>query len=169
MKKLPVIILVLILACAAYMALRPAGKKEIGEVVYYPKANIYYSSGTGLFYYFDSNEKGWKEVKTLNEEQKLSLGQKALIPAPPDPVWANNEQDRLFYGTGLYASRKDLREKFYEDSINSLTPKIVVQPEPLPGEKNEQAEAKPKNKIRRFFDKLFGRKKDKVEEDSSAD
>jgi hypothetical protein len=128
---------------------------KIKTVYFYPKTNVYYQVGTGKYIFFDEEGKAWKQTKNFSEEQKLSLGEKAVIENPPTPVWKNNAEDRLIYSANLYSSPADIKEKFHSDSINSLPPKPVVRRDSTIA-KPPQEEQKPKSGLRKFLDKLFG-------------
>lgn len=149
-----------------YAAVKPDKKiPQTGtkEVYYYPKANVYYDVATGQYAFFDEVQKSWKLSKDFSEEQKLSLGEKAVIAHPSLPIWKNNAQDRLVYSVNVYASSNDLKQKFQTDSLNSLPPpKIVVAPPKEPSQEEKTETEKPKSGIRKFFDKLFkGKDKEK--------
>jgi hypothetical protein len=130
---------------------------KVKTVYFYPKANVYYQVGTGKYMFYDEEGKAWKLTKDFSEEQKLSLGEKAVIENPPSPVWKNNAEDRLVYSANLYSSPTDLKEKFHSDSINSLPPKPVIRRDTAIA-KAPQEDQRPKSGLRKFFDKLFGGK-----------
>ena len=130
---------------------------KVKTVYFYPKANVYYQVGTGKYIFFEEEGKAWKLTKDFSEEQKLSLGEKAVIENPPSPVWKNNAEDRLVYSANLYSSPSDLKEKFHSDSINSLPAKPVIRRDTTIA-KAPVEDQKPKSGLRKFFDKLFGGK-----------
>ena len=172
MKAILALIIIGVIGFFAYTVLHKKPEPvKTGVVYYYPKANVYYDVTRSQYIYFDSIQKNWKQSKNFSEEQKLSLGEKAVISNPSSPIWKNNVQDRLVYSVNLYSSGSDLKQKYYVDSVNSL-PKSVVdtekpveqQREPKPEEKKE----KPKSGIRKFFDKIFGGDKDKEPEKKSS-
>lgn len=171
MKAILVLIIIGVIGFFAYRVLHKKSEPVKTDVVYYyPKTNIYYDVARSQYIYFDSIQKSWKQSKKFSEEQKLSLGEKAVISNPSSPIWKNNAQDRLVYSVNLYSSSNDLKQKYYVDSVNSLpkpvvdTPKRVVQQEPASQEKKE----KPKSGIRKFFDKIFGGGKNKEAEKKSS-
>jgi len=161
MKTLFVILVMAAVGYFAYSALKPSKKPGLlglGKVYYYPKVNIYYDVASSQYVYFDSSKKSWGQSKNFSEEQKLSLGEKAIIAKPSSPVWKNNTSDRIIYSVNLYGSTNDLKQKFYADSINSL-PKVVVTP--VKKEEEEKTEEKPKAGLKKFFEKIFKTSKDK--------
>ena len=132
MKAILAILAAGVIGYFVYAAVKPDKKNpETGtkEVYYYPKANVYYDVATGQYAFFDEARKSWKLSKDFSEEQKLSLGEKAVIIHPSSPVWKNNAQDRLVYSVNVYASSNDLKQKFQTDSLNSLPPpRVAVTP-----------------------------------------
>jgi hypothetical protein len=169
MKAILAILVVGIIGYFVYAAVKPDKKPlKTGtkEVYYYPKANVYYDVATAQYAFFEEAEKKWKLSKDFSEEQKLSLGEKAVITHPSSPIWKNNTQDRLIYSVNVYASSKDLKQKLRTDSLNSIpSPKVVVSP-PKDGKQEERPEEeKPKSGFRKFFDKIFkGKDKEKEKE-----
>jgi len=166
MKKVIAALAIGIIGFFTYSAVKPSNKPVktgTGVVYYYPKPNVYYDVATGQYVYFESETKTWKQTRNFNEEQKLSLGEKAIISKPSSPIWKNNADDRIIYSVNLYASRYDLKQKFYADSLNSL-PKIAATPAKVikPDEKIE--EEKPKSGFRKFFEKIFKSGKDQQKE-----
>jgi len=166
MKAILAILAFCIIGFFVYSAVKKEQPKPVktGVVYYYPKANVYYDVASEQYIYFDSTQKNWKQSKKFSEEQKLSLGEKAVIKNPSSPVWKNNAQDRLIYSANLYSSTNDLQQKYRTDSINSLpkpvadTEKQIDSPQTKPEATTEE---KHKSGIRKFFDKLFKGKKDK--------
>ena len=172
MKAILAVIIIGVIVFFAYTVLHKKSEPvKTGVVYYYPKTNIYYDVARSQYIYFDSIQKNWKQSKNFSEEQKLSLGEKAVISNPSSPIWKNNAQDRLVYSVNLYSSGNDLKQKYYVDSINSLpkpvvddTQKQIVPQEPKPEEKKE----KPKSGFKKFLDKIFGGSKDKEPEKKSS-
>lgn len=163
MKAILAIVIVGVIGYFVYAAVKPDKKPlETGtkEVYYYPRVNVYYDVGTSQYAYFDSGVKSWKLSKDFSEEQKLSLGEKAVIATPSSPVWKNNEQDKLVYSVNLYSSPNDLKQKFHTDSLSSLPPpKVVVAAPPKEAKQQEKTEEeKPKSGFKKFLDKIFKRK-----------
>ncbi|HJW16851.1 MAG TPA: hypothetical protein VJ499_07015 [Flavisolibacter sp.] len=159
MKTLIAFLVICLLGYILYRSI--SGKEDdaskVKTVYFYPKKNVYYQVGTGKYIFYDTVEKAWNLTKNFSEEQKLSLGEKAVIENPPAPVWKNNAEDRLIYSANLYSSPSDIKEKFQSDSINSLPPKPVIRHDTAIAKVPVEDE-KPKSGLRKFFDKLFGGK-----------
>lgn len=159
MKVFLRLIIVLLLAVATFILFKPNKKKRQipgTSFNYYPKANVYYDIDNKV-YFLIVNEK-WERSKDLTEQQKSLLGKQVIINNPAIPVWKENEQHRLVYGTALYTSKRDFKRKYYEDSINSLPKKVVV---PTKDSEEREAEEKKRSGVRKFFDKIFRKKGDK--------
>jgi len=159
MKSFIVFLAICLLGYFVYKTIsrRDDEANSVKTVYFYPKANVYYQVGTGKYMFFDDEKKSWKQTKDFSEEQKLSLGEKAVIENPPSPVWKNNAEDRLVYSANLYSSPTDLKEKFHSDSISSLPPKPVIRRDTSIAKATVE-DQKPRSGIRKFFDKLFGGK-----------
>jgi len=166
MKAIFAILAISIIGYFVYAAVKP-GKKPVQtgtkEVYYYPKSNVYYDVATGQYAFLDETGKSWTLSKDFSEEQKLSLGEKAVIAKPSSPIWKNNVQDKLVYSVNVYASPSDLKQKFQTDSLNSLPPpKVVVAPPKEIKQEEKAEEEKPKTGLKKFFDKIFkGKDKNK--------
>lgn len=158
-----IIIAVVIVGLAGFLAYSFFMKKEkpvkTGVVYFYPKANVYYNVASGEYVYFDEQLKKWNQSEDFSEEQKLSLGEKAIIQKPADPIWKNNAEDRIIYSVNVYASSNELKEKFRTDSLNSLPKKTTKTPAKKVDSAAKEEADKEKSGIRKFFDKLFGGKK----------
>lgn len=167
MKAIIAILAIGIAGFFAYSAVKKkSGPVKAGVVYYYPKVNVYYDVASAQYVFFDDNSKSWKQSKSFSEEQKLSLGEKAVITHPSSPIWKNNAQDRLVYSVNLYASGNDLKQKYYTDSVNSLPKPVTTDtPKKTASKEEDQQDSpepeKPKSGIRKFFEKLFGGGKDK--------
>ena len=121
MKRLLILLPVLaLLGYVGYRSYKPQKRTELGAVYFFPKANVYYSVGTGEYIYFSPQKGTWVKDDGFTEEQKLSLGEKAEIGTPAEPVWERNEEHRLLYSISLYGKNNDLARKLAEDSLNSL-------------------------------------------------
>jgi hypothetical protein len=166
MKTILVLLVMGILGYIGYSANKPGKSRspKASVVYYYPRANVYYDVATGHYIYFDEKSKTWQNNKSFSEEQKLSLGERAIINKPSFPVWKNNEADRLLYSARLYASTRNFQQLFREDSMKSLPKSVTATPAVLKKEKPEKEEkdsVKQKSGIIRFFERLFkGNKKE---------
>ncbi len=159
MKLILIIISIVLLGVAGFLYFKSDQKKEKAQgtyIYYYPKANVYFDKEEDT-YYLIVNDK-WERSKTLTEEQKLFLGKNVLVKNAAVPVWKENEHHRLVYGTALYTTADEYKRKYYEDSISSLPKKAVVVQSPIDSVEITK-EAKKQSGVRKFFDKLFKKKK----------
>ncbi len=156
--KIFLLLLAVALLTVAGFAIFKSQKKEYIQGIrfqYYPKANVYYDLDNKE-YHLLQNEK-WQRSKNITEEQQSFLGKGVVINKPAIPVWKDNEQHRLIYGTALYTSTADVKQKYYEDSIRSLPKKIIV---PKADSVAVEEEEKKRSGVRNFFDRIFKKKKD---------
>lgn len=115
---------------------------------YFPKSNVYFDTTARIIYYFDSTKKGWQTAHSPKGIQS-DLGKGAVITNPSQPVWANNKEHRLEYSVELYA-----------DSADFKGPKPVKKTQVAKPQPQVQQEKK-KSSVKRFFDKIFHRRRGK--------
>ncbi len=130
--------------------------KQGSTYEYYPRANIYYDVGKKYYMVFDSAQDAWQQKNNLSSEENNLLSKKVVITNPSQPVYKDNDNHRLIYGTVLYSSSEELRQKFIEDSI-----KLAALEKEKPVKKVEpklEIEKKPKRGLKKFFDKIFNKK-----------
>lgn len=158
MALLPVkslFLIVIFLACAA-QGCKQAPKETNLEYYYYPKTNMYYSVSSGAYYFSLDGGKTWDTLRNEVAADTSMLGDKVVLYAPNDSIWADNEAHRMAYKGSLY--------NFYdEDTLQpikgSVTDKPVAKKKVT---KKPVAEPEPKKKgLKKFFNKIFGKKKDK--------
>lgn len=125
--------------------------KQGDTFLYYPKENIYYDIALKEYYFFDSTQNSWQQRKDIDGN---SLGKKVLITNASFPVYKDNEQHRLIYGSKLYTSSDEIRRKYIEDSLKSLPPPVAKKSNTSEDKKDE----KKKSGFRKFWEKLFGKK-----------
>lgn len=156
MKVIFGILIVVIVAVSVVFYMRPAEKgPEDFIYMYYPKVNVYYHVANNEYLAFDSSEKKWTSRKELDSGYKASLGKNIVLNITDEPIWKNNDQHRLIYGTSLYTSSSDVKEKFIEDSIQSLPPK---KPVVVKNSSDTVEEEKKRSGFRRFMDRIFKKK-----------
>lgn len=139
----------------AYLSLTP-GKQKISKeyrphvYYYYPKANMYYDSTEDTYINWDSVEHDWKISSNLPVNAG-EIGRSVKIDHPADPVWSDNSNHRMIYAVSLYTSKKDLKKEQKNDG------RVAVRTV----DKQASAEKEKKRSgIRKFFDRLFAKKKD---------
>jgi hypothetical protein len=130
---------------------------EPRKVYFYPKANVYFDTKEQEYLFFDSIGMSWQENKNLPDSIRGRLEKNVVLEKEVPPVWKNNEQHRLVYSATLYATKQDLEEKEPEPiaSASSDSPKSGQQA----GTAGADPEPQKESGLKRFFKKLFGKKK----------
>ena len=165
MKGYFAIIMSLALVIIAFSACDSLGnqpKKDGTTFYFYPKSNIYFDVDNDQYFILSVND-GWKTVDEISEEQKAVLGEKVTLDHPELPVWKANAEHKMIYAASLYNTQKDYREKFYQDSLNSLPKETTLVDttntiDTIINSTVEEEENK-KTGIGKFFDKIFSGKK----------
>ena len=161
MKRLALILVFVLLALVAYVTIfsKREDPTDGTTFYYYPKANLYFDVERERYIFPDSAQGGWLKSKKLPEGREGKLGQYVILNNPESPVWSQNSQHRLVYGTTLYSRKDEIRRKFVEDSLRSV---VVRKPTPAKkAPKDKKEETDDRNGIERFFDDLFGKKEKK--------
>lgn len=122
---------------------------------YYPEKNIYYDVANKSYVYSLDSGRTWKSIADSSGEDPGTMGKRVIISSATDSVWNANEMYSKKYGGSLYnLIGKDtglaLRHtEITEKKKFKKTKTIVVR-------NNDE---KPKKKgLRRFFEKLFGKR-----------
>jgi hypothetical protein len=122
------------------------------KYAYYPKANVYFDTVNKDYLFMGSDGQTWTSGKQIPAAMQSMMDKSVLLDTFSQPVWKDNANHRLIYSAVLYATPKDTVEK-------KAPPLVADKPaSPEPEVKKER------KGLRKFFDKLFGRKKDKEEE-----
>lgn len=129
-------------------------------IFYYPTSNVYFDADNN-HYLVLSGADGWVTKEELSPEQAENLGRKVLVSHPAVPVWKANGDHKMIYGASLYTTEQDYRQKFTEDSLNSLQKKTAVTFERQTQDTTE--ERKEKKGVGKLLDRLFGKEKKKRE------
>jgi hypothetical protein len=127
-------------SASAHQALPPPP-----EYYFFPKANVYFDSVNKDYVFLGNDGRTWTTQKQIPAAVQAMMDKSVRIDSPLQPVWKDNINHRLIYSAALYASPSD----------------TVQKKEPLPVTKPADSSTKEvrKSGIRRFFDKLFGKKK----------
>ena len=159
MKTALIIIAGLILAFFAFSAVKPSKKQEQKDVFYYPKANVYLDLSENEYYFYHSEQKEWIGTKKISSEQKASLGKKVAVNEVK-PAWKNNYQDRMIHSVSLYGSPGQLKKNYQEDSLKLFQKNSPSETTSAPEVKegNPPSPEKPKKGLKKFFDRIFGKK-----------
>jgi|GEM_PF-4093183 len=135
----------------------PSTEEPQGQrILFYPRANVYRDEERNRWYRYDSAAGSWEQAKQLPEAEARRLDRAVLIAQPQVPVYRDNGQHKLVYGTSRYAAPDDLKRKRYEDSLAEVPPPPVQKPEAAPAPAEEPRR---KTKVGRWLQKVFGKKK----------
>ena len=122
------------------------------QYYFFPKANVYFDSANKDYLFLGSDGKTWITQKQIPAAMQTLMDKSVFIDSPAQPVWKDNANHRLVYSAALYLSPNDTVEK----KIVKPVERTVVIDSSVKKEEH-------KSGIRRFFDKIFHRKKkDKV-------
>lgn len=123
---------------------------------YYPKANVYFDTVNKDYIFLGSDGATWTSGKEIPAAMQTMMDKSVLLDTFSQPVWKDNQNHRLIYSAVLYRSPNDTVEK---------KPAPVVQ---KPMVTTDSAEKKKEKKgLRKFLDKIFGKKKKDKEADSN--
>lgn len=132
-------------SCNSNKAEKPVAPAPKPAPVYYfyPKANVYFDSANREYLFLTNDGKIWTAEKQIPAAMQALMDKSVLIETPAQPVWRDNEQHKLIYSAVLYTKPTDTVEKKEPPVVKTDTVK----------------KEKKRSGIRRFFDKLFGKKK----------
>jgi hypothetical protein len=153
------IVQMLLWLCVVCMAVTVSCKQEVKkgkyEYYYYPSVNMYYDVADQRYVYSIDSARTWVTLEDTASEALSTLGDKEILYSDSKDVWKQNELHRQqYHGSILHiVSPADEAAKVQNDVRERNVPKKTVAQKP--------ADEKPKKKgIGRFFQKLFGKKKD---------
>jgi hypothetical protein len=125
-------------------------KNGDNEYYYFPDKNIYYDVSRAMYLFSLDSGKTWDSLPASSETVPPVLGDKQVVYSNTDPVWTNNESDRAQYDGTLLNIVNELSLKPAETEG-----KVTVKSKPS----NTPATKERKRPIKKFFDKIFGKKK----------
>ena len=150
----------------SYIVFEVSCKRNDGDtaeniIYYYPEKNIYYDSLRSKYYYSLDGAKTWDSMTFKAHGFGTTLGSKVPINRTENSVWINNESHRKKYNGVLFNIINSYTISLARaDRINKL--KAVVKTETQP--KVTEKESAPEKGLKKFFNKLFGKKKKPAEE-----
>ncbi|MES2648230.1 MAG: hypothetical protein V4717_15240 [Bacteroidota bacterium] len=124
------------------------------EFYYYPSKNVYYDVGRSNFLFSLDSGKTWDSLYSEKAAPAIE-GSREIVYSTEAPVWKNNEAHRnSFNGT--------LLNIINEESLK--VPEPVAEKKSVRKTSNDEADtdsekSKKKRPVKRFFQKLFGKKK----------
>jgi hypothetical protein len=123
----------------------PPPAMQPARYYYFPKANVYFDSANKEYVFLGNNGTSWETQKQIPAAMQSMMDKSVFIDSPQTPVWKDNENHKLLYSALLYASPNDTVED---------KPRPAVQKPPT-----DSVVKKEKKGLRKFFDKIFGKKK----------
>ena len=142
------------------------GATPTGEVYYFPEKNTYYDTRTNNFYYSLDSARSWDSLKYTGHDYGIALGGRiALDNQPAFPFTGNDSHRKAHNGILLNFENSRTRLLARSDSLKKIKAAPVIKSREKEEEEEEQvSEEKPKKGLRKFFDNIFGKKKDKKSE-----
>ncbi len=114
------------------------------QYYFYPKANVYFDSANKDYLFLGGDGATWTMQKQIPAAVQSMMDKGVLIQNPTQPVWKDNANHKLIYSAALYVTAADTIEKVVLPTVRVDTVQKVE---------------KKRSGFRRFFDKLFGRKR----------
>lgn len=146
---LPIGICLAFLACSTKKAEQPKITPLQPRYYFYPRANVYFDSANMDFIFQGNDGQTWQTETQIPAAMQALLDKNIRIDSPSTPVWKDNENHRLLFSALLYTSPSDTQE--------------IKKPAVLPPPKDTVEKKKERKGLRKFFDKIFNRKKRKEE------
>ena len=115
---------------------------------FYPKANVYFDTVNKDYLFLGSDGVTWTSGKEIPAAMHSMMDKSVLLDTFTQPVWKDNQNHRLIYSAVLYRSPNDTVEK---------KPAVVEQKPTVTADTVEKK--KEKKGLRKFLDKIFGKKK----------
>jgi hypothetical protein len=134
-------------------------------VYYYPEKNIYYDRVKSYYYYSLDSARTWDSMAFKAPTFGAVLGPKIEIRKAGVNAWNNNSSHRKQYnGVILNIINNHTISLSKADRVNKL--RAVVKAETQPHvEKDTIIEPAPERGLKKFFNKLFGKKKKNPEKE----
>ena len=127
---------------------------EGNQYYYYPSKNLYYDVANHRYLFSLDSGKTWDSLHSETAEPAID-GEKQVIYSSSVEVWQNNDMHR---------------EEYKGKMLNIINEESLRQPEPLIAKKtisktsdeedNQEVKKERKRPIKRFFQKIFGKKKE---------
>ena len=134
------------------------------DLYYFPEKNVYYDVTTTSYYYSLDNAKTWDSLIYTGIDFGAALGAKIPLKKLGRYAWSKNDSIRKVHrGRVLNLVNTRTLSIAKADSLSRVKPVIVVKPKPVEKEEVQKEEEPPKKGLKKFFNKLFGKKKDKKE------
>ncbi|TDH26571.1 hypothetical protein EXU57_10805 [Segetibacter sp. 3557_3] len=141
-----------VLLLAAGCSTQPG--EEQTEVHFYPDKNVYFNPENRFYYYSVNAGRTWDSLRVPGNQDPLLLGSRTVITNPPTRFYAQNKLHRQSYNAIVY----NLVSNTDSAGMSTITERKL--PKKSDSEKAKPEEEKEKKRgLKKFFDKLFGKKK----------
>jgi hypothetical protein len=142
--------LLLFFACNDNKAEKTVVAPPPPKYYFYPKANVYFDTVNKDYVFLGNDGRTWTSQKQIPAAMQSLMDKSVFLDSFSQPVWKDNQNHKLIYSAVLYASPADTIEK--------EEPRVVMQ-KPAAKTGTDSVEKKEKKGLRKFLDKLFGKKK----------
>ena len=115
---------------------------------YYPKANVYFDTVNKDYVFLGSDGVTWTSGKEIPAAMQSMMDKNIFLDSFSQPVWKDNQNHRLIYSAVLYRSPNDTVEKKPEPAVQKPVANT-----------DTTTQKKEKKGLRKFLDKIFGKKK----------
>ena len=141
-----------------------SGKAEESGLFYFPEKNTYYDVQTASYYYSLDSARTWDSLVYNQNHFGASLGTRVVVSRSGRYNWSKNDSHRKVYnGRILNLVNNHTISLARADSMNRIKATAVTRSRPI--EKEEEVkEEPPKKGLKKFFNKIFGKKKDKKDQ-----
>lgn len=135
-----------------------SGPQEDDELYYFPDKNVYYDVRKAHYYYSLDGLKTWDSLAFNGTDYGKALGIRIPVQRPGEQAWANNDSLRKVHN-GVVLNMVNGRTLWIQkrDSLKNIKPVVVSKARPEVVE--DEPEEAPKKGLKKFFNKIFGKKK----------
>lgn len=124
---------------------------------YYPKSNVYFDVAKQVYLYSLNGGKSWEALSINSPNPPATLGDRVVIYSATDSIWKDNEAHRKQYAGVLYNISNDSASASLAGPASER--KIAKKYKPQTSVANDNV--KKEKPLRRFFNRLFGKRKKK--------
>lgn len=133
------------------------------DLFYFPEKNVYYDERNEQYYYSLDGLRSWDSLAFNEADYGKTLGLKVPVRRAGSVAWANNDSDRKVHnGIILNLVNSQTLSMQRQDSLKRIRPVVTSKPKPV-GVQEVAEEEPPKKGLKKFFNKIFGKKKPKKE------
>ena len=154
LRNLTFFTLFIISVCLLLCSCKSGDQKGKFSYYYFPQKNLYYDIQSRLFFYSLDGGKTWMNTVNKTANEPVILGEKVQLSSNEKLIYKYNDEHRKLYKGILYNFNND-NAAANGGSISERKTLASKRGSPNSGKE------KPKKGIGGFFQKLFGKKKDR--------